>query len=198
MTRARLARRAATDRRVGGYDRRRGTPRATRRYLDPTFRTSPGRGRLPGADPTSAVRRAAPDHPASPMRLFRLAVAGSAALLGASCVRHRPSLPRPGDAATLEVRNNYLASIDVYVQRENGGAEFRIGQVFANRTESFPLDPQVIGGSSNVAFIAVPVATQSRPALGRAVSSPLVLRAGDLVRFNVTTDLRSSTAFLVR
>jgi hypothetical protein len=130
------------------------------------------------------------------MRLRHLATAG-VVCLSAGCVRNRSNVPRSATAATLEVRNSYLASVDVYVQRENGGAEFRVGQVFANRTERFPLDGNVIGGSSNVAFIAVPVSTQARPNMGRAVSAPLVLRAGDLVRFSVTTDLRSSTAFLV-
>jgi hypothetical protein len=131
------------------------------------------------------------------MRLRHLA-AVSAVFLSAGCVRNRSKIPAAATAATLEVRNTYLAPVDVYVQRENGGAEFRVGQVFANRTQRFPLDQHMIGGSSNVAFIAVPVSTQARPTMGRAVSAPLVLRVGDYVRFNITTDLRSSTAFLVR
>jgi hypothetical protein len=131
------------------------------------------------------------------MQLRHLVPLG-AACLAAGCIRHRATTPAAAANATLEVRNSYLAPVDVYVQRENGGAEFRVGQVFANRTARFPLDQPTIGGASSVALIAVPVSTQARPTMGRAVSAPLVLRAGDQVRFNITTDLRTSTAFLVR
>jgi hypothetical protein len=131
------------------------------------------------------------------MRLRHL-VTVAATCLAAGCIRQRAVTPAAAAAATLEVRNSYLAPVDVYVQRENGGAEFRVGQVFSDRTARFALDQPTIGGASNVALIAVPVSTQARPTMGRAVSAPLVVRAGDRVRFNITTDLRTSTAFLVR
>ena len=131
------------------------------------------------------------------MRLRHLALA-STALVAAGCVRTRSNVARLTQTATLEVRNSYIAPVDIYVQRDQGGSEFRIGQVYANRTQQFSLDGQIIGGMPNLVFIAVPASTQARPSMGRAIAAPIVIRPMDLVRFNITTDLRSSTAFLVR
>lgn len=95
------------------------------------------------------------------------------------------------EAALLEVQNSYPGPVDVYVVRGGSTTATRVGQVSGNRSERFRIDPTIIAGSSSVTFVAQPPASQSRASTGS-----IVVRGGDLVRFNVTQDLRSSTVFV--
>jgi hypothetical protein len=95
------------------------------------------------------------------------------------------------DAATLEVRNNYQGPVDVYVVRGGTATAIRLGQVPTSRVRRFRVDGTIIGGFPNVTFVA-----QSSGSAVRASSGSLTVRGGDFVQFNVTQDLRSSTAFV--
>lgn len=113
-------------------------------------------------------------------------VALSACVLGS-----RGRVPRAADSATLEVHNGYPGPVDVYAVRGGTTTATRLGQVSGSRVQRFRVDATIIGGSSSVAFVAQPPATQARASTGS-----VVVRAGDVVRFNVTPDLRSSTVFV--
>ena len=128
------------------------------------------------------------------MRLRPAAVLLPLALAG--CVRGRPAAARPGNTAVLEVRNEYLAPVNVYAVRQGAQTNFRVGQVFAGRTERFRLDPQIYGGGVPIAFAAVPSSLQGSASAARATSGTFTLRPGDVVRFRVSSDLRSSAASL--
>ena len=115
-----------------------------------------------------------------------LPVALSACVLGS-----RGRVPRATDSATLEVNNRYPGPVDVYVVRGGATTTTRLGQVSGSRVQRFRVDATIIGGSSSVTFVAQPPAAQTRASTGS-----VVVRAGDVVRFNVTQDLRSSTVFV--
>ena len=114
----------------------------------------------------------------------------------AACVRTNPRIPATADTATREVRNDFPATVDVYAIRQGGGPEVRLGQVFSGRTDRLRLDRVLIGSGVGVAFVAIPSAPRPRTGATRAVSGGFPVNAGDVVRFNVTTDLQSSTAFV--
>jgi hypothetical protein len=94
-------------------------------------------------------------------------------------------------AATLEVSNGYQGPVDVYVLRGGTGTPARLGQVPTGRVQRYRVDANLIGGFGTVTFVARPPASQTRASTGA-----VPVRAGDVVRFNVTPDLRSSTVFV--
>lgn len=94
--------------------------------------------------------------------------------------------------AVLEVRNQYTGAVDVYAVREGSTSSIRVGNVFPNRTERFRLDGTIIGGFASLNFVAVPTATANR----RVASGVLVVRSGDVVRFEIAPDLAGSTAYV--
>ena len=112
----------------------------------------------------------------------------------AGCVVGKRGRTAPGGAATLEVNNLYPGPVDLYVVRDGTGTPVRLGQASGNRVQRFRVDANVIGGFSNVTFVAQPPV--SGPGAARATTGLIVVRAGDVVRFNVTQDLRSSTVFV--
>ena len=130
------------------------------------------------------------------MRIRPLAAILVAPALLTACVRNSAKSAGARNTAVLEVRNEYQASVDVYAVRQGAPVNFRIGQVFPNRTERFRLDQSLIGGGLTVAFAAVPASLQGSPSAPRATTGGFTLRPGDVVRFRVSSDLRSSAASL--
>jgi len=89
------------------------------------------------------------------------------------------------------VDNQYAGPVNLYVVRGSTATPTRLGQVSGNRVRRFRVDQTILGGSTNISFIAVPPASQTRASTGS-----IVVRGGDFVRFVVTQDLRSSTVFV--
>ena len=128
------------------------------------------------------------------MRPNARAAAALLPLALAGCVfggRGRTARVPNADSATLEVQNGYQGPVDVYVVRNGTTSPTRLGQVSGNRVQRFRIDATIIGGSSSVTFVAQPPVSQARASTGA-----VVVRGGDLVRFNVSQDLRSSTVFV--
>jgi hypothetical protein len=126
------------------------------------------------------------------MRPIVRALAALAPLAAGCVVGPRGGAARagaPAGGATLEVDNRYQGPVDIYVVRGGTTTAARLGQVSASRSRRFRVDAALIAGFSNVTFVAQPPATQTR-----ASSGSIPVRAGDVVRFTVTPDLRSSTA----
>jgi len=98
------------------------------------------------------------------MRLSRRAAVALLPVALSACVfGRRTRTAGAADSATLEVRNDYVGPVDVYVVRGGAVQATRLGQVAANRVQRFRLDPNVLGGTSSVSFVASPpVAAQAR------------------------------------
>ena len=110
----------------------------------------------------------------------------------AGCVfGQRGRVAPTADAALIELNNQYPGPVDLYVVRGGTTTATRLGQVQGNRVQRFRVDAAIIGGFSNVTFVAQPPTSQTRASTGS-----IVVRGGDVVRFNVTPDLRSSTVYV--
>lgn len=102
--------------------------------------------------------------------------------------RGSPGELRP-DAAPVVVNvvNNYATSMEIYAV--GGGTSYHIGSVAPGITRSFELRLAMIASGGHVAFLA-----QATGAGPRVQSDQLVLSPGDIVDFEITTNLVGSQA----
>lgn len=125
------------------------------------------------------------------MRLcYRVLVLLAPAALAACASSHGRRPAGSGQDATLEVKSDHMSPVDLYAVRAGGSAR-RIGGVYTGRVERFVLGSDITGAGGTVRIIAVPVTGN-----GRASTGDLVVRPGDVVRFNVAMDLRASSVFV--
>lgn len=96
-----------------------------------------------------------------------MVTAASLLLAGTACSRNPGArMPTPDVATTIEVENQALSDIVVYVA--NGGARFRLGLVPSQSTSKFSMPRQLKQTNGSVQFVARPIA-------GRAYALPSVL-----------------------
>ena len=119
----------------------------------------------------------------------------TAALLAPAALAACASAGRGGGSgssqtATLEVKNDYLGPVDLYAVRD-GGFVRRVGSVFTSKVERFKLGADLVNAGGTVRIIAVPLAEN-----GRASTGSLIIRPGEIVQFNIASDLRASTVFV--
>ena len=120
--------------------------------------------------------------------LVLLLVVGVTACASGSRKGGRAAGPRP--SAVLEVQNDFLGPVNLFVVRD-GVAARRLGNVFTNTVRRFTLGSEVVGVGGMVDFVAVPVTGGGRATTGRMLVNP-----GDTVSFNITNNLRASTVFV--
>jgi hypothetical protein len=92
------------------------------------------------------------------------------------------------DGATLVVRNDNFADVDVYVV--SAGLPTRVGTVTGNSTARFALSPSIIG-PGDLRVIATPIGGN-----GRAYSGPLIVSPGQTIEFTIGPVLRQSNAIV--
>lgn len=112
----------------------------------------------------------------------------------AACVSggaRRGAAASDANSATLEVRSNYIGPVDLYAVSDNGFIQRIASQVSSSRPARFRLGPSLIGGAGTVRIIAVPLADNGRASTGR-----IVVRPGDVVQFNIASDLAASSVFI--
>lgn len=94
---------------------------------------------------------------------------------------HRGAGPEP---AVLYFSNESLDQADVYAVTSAGQA-VRIGTVFAGRTDTLVVPPDVAARGENVNVVARLLANPARPSTG-----PIPIRPGDKVQIRLPIDLK--------
>jgi len=88
---------------------------------------------------------------------------------------------------TVYVTNNYQSAMEIYAV--GGGTSYRLGTVAPGVPRHFELRPGMIATGGQVQFVA-----QATGAGPRVQSDQLVLAPGDIVDFEITTNLVGSHA----
>ncbi len=88
----------------------------------------------------------------------------------------------------VQVRSNYIGPVDLYVASE--GVATRLGEANGPTVQTFVIDPDRFD-IRDLRIVAVPVG-----GYGRASTGLLNLRRGNVVQFNIETNLRQSTTFV--
>ena len=125
------------------------------------------------------------------MRLRPLVFALLAPAAVAACASSPGRRPAAaGEEATLEVKNDHASPVDLYAVRA-GGSVRKLGSVYTSRVERFRLGRDITDAGGTVSIFAVPLAQS-----GRASTGQIVVRPGDVVRFNIALDLRASSVYV--
>ena len=111
---------------------------------------------------------------------------------GAACAHHpgtaAPAEVQPQTApVTVNVTNNYASAMEIYVI--GSGTSYHMGSVAPGIPRSFELRPGMIAAGGRVRFVA-----QASGAGPRYQSEEVVLRPGDVVDFDLMTNLVGSRA----
>lgn len=88
----------------------------------------------------------------------------------------------------VQVRSNYVGPIDLYIVSE--GVATRLGDTSGPTVQTFVVDPQQFD-LHDLRIVAVPIG-----GYGRASTGTLNLRRGNIVQFNIESNLRQSTTFI--
>lgn len=111
-------------------------------------------------------------------------------LVGAAvaCTHHAGTTPEPvppAVAVTVNVTNNYASTMEIYAV--GGGTSYHVGSVAPGIPRTFELRPAMLAAGGRVRLVA-----QATGAGPRFQSDELVLKSGDIVDFEILTNLIGS------
>ena len=119
-------------------------------------------------------------------------VAGALALGASACDHSRIGSAAgqlaPDNAASLKVTNDNLFAMAIFVV--TNGVPVRLGTVMANQAHTFRVDPSLVP-TAQLRVLATPIGST-----GGATTGTLLIKAGDLVDFRITTMLSQSTTII--